>query len=171
MANKLLLIEDVDSLGRSGDIVSVRPGYARNYLLPMGLAVVADKNALRMQTRLQEERRQKAIVDRNESEELAARLEGQSISKVVKVDHEGHMYGSVSAADIVHLLHEGLSITLEKRAIQLKHAIKETGVHTILVKLKEGVEASFTLKVEPDVVTGNVPPALAEVAEESSSET
>lgn len=165
MANKLLLIEDVEALGRSGDIVNVKPGYARNYLLPMGFAVVADKSALRMQARLQEERRLKAIHDRKESDEIAARVEGQSISTIVKVDHEGHMYGSVSTGDIVHLLGEQLAIQLERRAIQLKHAIKETGVHKIHVKLKEGVAASFTLNVNPDVVTGNVRRASADKEE------
>lgn len=166
MPNKLLLIDDVESLGRSGDIVSVKPGYARNFLLPMGFAVVANKATLKMQARLQEERLQKAIQDKQESTELAARLEGQVLSTIVKVDHEGHMYGSVSSGDIVHLLQQQLSLDLEKRAIQLKHAIKEIGVHQIHVKLKEGVTASFSLKVEPDVVMGKIPSALAEEKKE-----
>jgi len=66
MANKLLLLADVDALGRSGDVVSVRPGYARNFLLPQGLAVIANKHALRMQVRLQEERK-KTSLDRQSS--------------------------------------------------------------------------------------------------------
>ena len=104
MANKLLLLEDVEALGRSGDIVGVKPGYARNFLLPQGLAIIADKRALRMQARLQEERRNRAIVDRKESEELAAKLEGQNLTTIVKVDHDGHMYGSVNVADVADLL-------------------------------------------------------------------
>lgn len=154
MANKLLLIEDVEALGRSGDIVGVRPGYARNFLLPQGLAVIANKQALRMQARLQEERKKKAIVDRKESEELAAKLEGQNLTTVVKVDQEGHMYGSVSSADVADLLNQQMSIALEKREIQLKHPIKATGVHTIHVKLKEGVTASFSLTIEPEAIKG-----------------
>ena len=151
MANKLLLIEDVEALGRSGDIVGVKPGYARNFLLPQGLAVVADKRALRMQTRLQEERKKRAIIDSKDSEELALKIEGQNLTTIVKVDHEGHMYGSVSAGDVADLLQQQVSIVLEKRAIQLKHTIKEVGVHTIHVKLKEGVQASFTLTIEPEI--------------------
>lgn len=150
MANKLLLLEDVEALGRSGDIVNVKPGYARNFLLPQGLAVIADKKSLRMQTRLQEERKKKAVEDRKESEELAARLEGQTLTTIVKVDHEGHMYGSVSVADISDLLEQQLSIVMEKRAIQLKHPIKATGEHKIHLRLKEGVVASFNLAVEPE---------------------
>lgn len=150
MANKLLLVEDVEALGRSGDIVSVRPGYARNFLLPQGLGIIADKRALRMQARLQEERKKRAIVDLKESEELAARLEGQNLTTVVKVDQEGHMYGSVNATDVIDLLAQQLSIALEKRAIQLKHPLKETGVHVIHVKLKEGIQTTFNLTIEPE---------------------
>lgn len=147
MATKLLLLEDVDVLGRSGEIVNVRPGYARNYLLPQGLAVIADKKALRQQERLKEERRKKAIADKAEADQISGRIDGITLIKVVKVDQEGHMYGSVTAQDIVHLLHEQHQVELEKKNIQLKHPIKETGVHAISFKLKEGVTASITLKV------------------------
>lgn len=167
MANKLLLIEDVESLGRSGDIVGVKPGYARNFLIPQGLAVVANKQALRMQARLQEERKKKAIVDRKDSEELSAKLEGQNLTTIVKVDQEGHMYGSVSTSDVADLLQQQMSIVLEKRDIQLKHAIKTTGIHTIHVKLKEGVTASFTLTVEPEALKGLPGGTKAEKAEKS----
>lgn len=147
MATKLLLIEDVEALGRSGEIVGVKPGYARNFLLPQGLAVIADKRALRQQERLKEERQKKAVEDKKESDAVATRLEGVTLITVVKVDHEGHMYGSVTAHEIADLLQEQKNVELDKKSIQLKHAIKATGVHTIPVKLKEGVTTSFTLKV------------------------
>lgn len=147
MATKLLLVEDVEALGRSGEIVNVKPGYARNYLLPQGLAIIANKHALRQQERLQEERQKKAIEDKKEADKVASHLEGLTLTKVVKVDHEGHMYGSVSAHDIVDLLQQQHNVELDKRSISIKHAIKTTGVHTIPVKLKEGVTTSFTLKV------------------------
>lgn len=150
MANKLLLLEDVEALGRSGDIVSVRPGFARNFLMPKGLAIIADKNALRKQSRLQEERSKKAALDKQESEEHANRLQGLTITTVVKVDHDGHMYGSVSLTDIVRLLEEQGSVALEKRSIQLAHPIKAIGEHTITVKLKEGVITSFVLQIVPE---------------------
>jgi large subunit ribosomal protein L9 len=150
MAYKLLLLDDVETLGRSGDIVNTRPGYARNFLLPRGLAVVADKNTLRKQARLQEERNKKATADKQESEEHANRIKDLTVTTIVKVDHDGHMYGSVTSTDIIRLLEEQSSVVLEKRAIQLSHAIKEVGVHTIKVKLKEGVATSFVLTILPD---------------------
>lgn len=147
MAAKLLLVEDVEDLGRSGEIVSVKPGFARNFLLPRGFAVVADKGTVRMQARLQKEREERAAQDKAEALQSAEQLSGVTLSTIVKVDHEGHMYGSVNTHDIVELLKSQANIDLEKRAIHLKHPIKEVGVHTIPVKLKEGVTASLTLKV------------------------
>lgn len=147
MATKLLLIEDVESLGRSGDIVTVKPGFARNYLLPQGMAVNADKRALRRQDRLKEERQKKAEEDKKESEAIAAKMTGLSLTTIVKVDHDGHMYGSVTPLEIAHLLQDQHQIAVDKKAIQLKAPIKATGVYEIPVKLQEGVSVSFHLKV------------------------
>lgn len=143
MTTKLLLVEDVEDLGRSGDIVSVKDGYARNYLIPEGFALFVDnramKHILNKQSTLQEERLKRATVDKEESEKLASILDEIVLTKIVKVDEEGHMYGSVTAQDIIHDLQTLHNIQLEKRVILLTHPIKEIGVHTILIKLKEGV--------------------------------
>lgn len=152
MKNQLLLIEDVDDVGRSGDVVSVKPGFARNFLIPKKKAVVATSHTLRMQQRLKEERAKKASVDQKEAEELAVRLDGKELLQMVKVDPEGHMYGSVTALDIVHLL-EQEGFKLERRNIVLSQPIKALGVHIISLKLKEGVPAKVTLKVEAEQQT------------------
>lgn len=151
MANtKLLLVEDVMDLGRKGDIVSVRPGYARNFLYPHGFAVLADARALKMQQRLQEERKAKAEEDKKESEQIAASMTGVTVETIVKVDHEGHMYGSVSAADIAKLIHEQAGLSIDKHHIALKHPYKEVGVYECPIKLKEGVVSSVTVKIVPE---------------------
>jgi len=147
MATKLLLVQDVENLGRSGDIVSVKPGYARNRLVPTKVAVFADKKSLRMQARLQEERKVKAIQDKKDAELLAEKINGKTVTTTVKVDHDGHMYGSVSVNDILHLVKEHLSLTLEKRFVHLPHAIKKTGVSEIPLRLAEGITANFSVKV------------------------
>ncbi len=147
MATKLLLVKDVESLGRSGEVVTVKPGYARNYLLPQGWAIIANKQTLRQQERLKQERQKQAAEDKREAEAIAAQLEGVNLTVVVKVDHEGHMYGSVTALEIAHLLHEQKNLVVEKKAIQLKHPIKTTGVHSVTVRLKEGVAAAFNVTV------------------------
>lgn len=150
MANKLLLIQDVEDLGRSGEIVSVKPGFARNYLLPQKLAVIADKQTLKTQSRLQKEREQKAEQDRQDAENIATQLIDLVLIKQVKIDHEGHMYGSVTSADLVNLIQEQKGITIEKRTISLKQPIKEIGVFEITLKLKEGVTSQITLKIIPE---------------------
>jgi large subunit ribosomal protein L9 len=146
MRNQLLLLEDVEDLGRSGDVVSVKPGYGRNFLLPQKKAVIADKFTLRMQTKLKEERAKRAETDRKDAEELAREVEGMVLVIEVKVDPDGHMYGSVSALDIVRLF-EKEGIVIERRNVVLAYPIKTLGVHPINLKLKEGVPAHITLKV------------------------
>jgi large subunit ribosomal protein L9 len=136
MQNQLLLLEDVDNLGRSGDVVSTKPGYARNYLFPQKKAIVADKITLRLQKRLQEERAKRAVVDKAEALQIAERLAQITLTIQVKVDPEGKLYGSVSAADIMNLCaQEG--IVLERKQLLLPHPIKALGNHTISLRLKE----------------------------------
>ncbi len=146
MKQNLLLIADVDELGRSGEIVSVKPGYARNFLLPKKLAYVATPHTLLMQKKLQEERAKKAVIDKKEAEELAKIIEKFNIETHVKVDPEGKMYGSVTAHDIAVLL-EGKEIKIDKRQVLLKSPLKETGTYDITLKLKEGVLATFKLVI------------------------
>lgn len=146
---QLLLIEDVDDLGRSGEIVKVKPGYARNFILPKKSGVIANKNTLRMQARLKEERAKRAEVDKKEADALSTRINGMELTIKVKVDPEGHMYGSVGVNDIIQLF-EKEGITLERRNVLLMHPIKALGAHSLNLRLKEGVPAGFTLKIESE---------------------
>jgi large subunit ribosomal protein L9 len=153
MQNQLLLLEDVEDLGRSGDVVSVKPGYSRNFLVPQKKAVVADTFTLRLQARLKSERAQRAVQDKAESEAMAEKVNGMVLTTEVKVDPDGHMYGSVAAVDIVRLFDEA-GVKLERRNIVLVHPIKSLGSHAIHLKLKEGVPAQVTLNI---VAEGYVP--------------
>lgn len=149
MKQQYLLIEDVEDIGRSGEIISVKPGFARNFLVPQKKALLATEHVLRMQTKLQEERLKKAAVDKKEAEELAAKIEGISLKTVVKVDPEGHLYGSVGAAEILPLFaKEG--IKLEKKNIGSNLHIKTLGAHVLTLKLKEEITCKYTLHVESD---------------------
>jgi large subunit ribosomal protein L9 len=172
MPTQLLLIEDVDHLGRSGDVVTVKQGFARNYLVPQKKAWVANKHTLKMQARLQEARAKQAVVDKQEAELLAERLKVLPTQEVeVKVDPEGHMYGSVSPLDIVHLL-EKQAFQIEKRNVVLSHPIRKLGTHTIELRLKEGVECSFKLKIwaEGVVLEEEAPPAAPQPPQDSSAQ-
>ncbi len=149
MKQQLLLINDVDGLGRSGEIVTAKPGFIRNFLLPKKHAVVADKHTLKLQAKLQEERAKRTAVDRSASEQLAAKLAELSIEVEAKVDSDGKMYGSVTQGEMAKLL-KAQGYELERKNITLPQAIKKLGKYTIPLRLKEGVEASFTLLVTPE---------------------
>lgn len=172
MKQQLLLLQDVDALGQKGDVVSAKPGYVRNFLLPQGLAVIASTNTLRKRESLRQERAKQAVIDRQEADELARQIESLILEKRVKVDPEGHMYGSVSALDVAQLYQQN-GLPVEKRYIQMTRPIKETGVHKIPMKLKEGVPATCTLHIIPE---GGVLKGIEDVvapiptAEEAESE-
>ncbi len=151
MKQQLLLLQDVEALGKKGEIVSAKPGYVRNFLLPQGFAIIASPHTLRKQERLRAERAKQAVIDRKESEELSIQIEGISLETKVKVDPEGHMYGSVSAADIAQLFQER-GLPIEKKAVLVTKPIKETGVHKISIRLKEGVFANCQLSILPEGV-------------------
>ncbi|PCI94786.1 50S ribosomal protein L9 [Candidatus Aerophobetes bacterium] len=146
MQNQLLLLEDVGKLGRKGDIVTAKPGFVRNYLIPQKKAVVATPHTLKLRVKLQEERTKQAAEDKTEAEALAKVIEGRKLSTKAKVDPAGHMYGSVTATDIVNLFaKEG--VELEKGFITLIHPIKTTGEHRVDLRLKEGVPTHIIIEI------------------------
>lgn len=147
MKQQYLLIADVEDIGRSGEVISAKAGFARNFLLPQQKAVLASEHTLRMQKRLQEERSKQADVDRKEAEALAGKLNGLTLKITVKVDPEGNMYGSVGPTDIIELFgKEGY--TMDRRNIGINKPIKVIGKHPMTLKLKEGVTVAYTLHIE-----------------------
>lgn len=161
-----LLLEDVYKLGRKGDLITAKPGYIRNFLLPKGKAVMADATTLKIRARLQEERAKQAAVDKKEAEELSKIISDKVISTEVKVDSDGHMYGSVAAKDIVAILSDH-GIAVEKDNVQLPKPLKKIGTYSIALRLKEGVPATFTLNIGGE---GYTPPQKKEEAAEGDAE-
>lgn len=148
--NQLLLLEDVVNLGRKGDLVKAKPGFARNFLLPQKKAVLADKRTIRLQERLKEERAKQAAVDKKDAEAFAAKIKGKTLKTTVKSDKEGHLYGSVNIVDIVKVLEAEEGVKLERRNVILPKPFKTVGTFEVQLRLKEDVPASFFLKVIGD---------------------
>lgn len=145
---EVILREDVPHLGTIGEIVKVRPGYARNYLLPRGLAAVADKRNLRAlehQRRLAEERRRRAL---STAEVLAQRVAAARIVIAARAGDEGKLFGSVTNIDIERALSEN-GLTVERRRIRLDEPIKTLGEHRVTITLAVGVQAELTVVVAP----------------------
>ncbi|MCB1084659.1 MAG: 50S ribosomal protein L9 [Chlamydiia bacterium] len=162
---ELLLLEDVRNLGRKGELASAKPGFIRNYLLPQKKAVIADNRTIRMQEKLLEERAKQAVVDKKESEELAAKLKEKTFSTLVKNDSQGHLYGSVTVADIVKILEEQEGINIDRKHVIMPKPIKSLGVFEVELRLKEDIPATFKLKVEGETKV-EAPKTRAEVIEE-----
>ncbi len=135
---KIILRQDHDKLGKIGDIVEVKDGYARNYLLPRRIAYLATKGSLNT---LEEEKRMNALrveKERQAAEKLAADIEKLSITLKVKVGEDEKLFGSVTSQMIADALKEK-GISMDKRIIELEEPIKALGIYTVDVKLHAGV--------------------------------
>ena len=143
---KVILREDVPEVGQAGQIVEVKDGYGRNYLIPRNLAIAASKANLRAidEVTKQKDIRQRKL--RREAEVIKDKIEKLSLSSEVLVGEEEKVFGSVSVHDIVELLaQEG--VTVPKNAIQLESPIKVLGVYTIPIKIEKDVTADLKLWV------------------------
>ena len=138
---QVLLRRDVNRLGKIGDMVNVKPGYARNYLLPCGLAVTLTKGNIR---RVEIEKKQLEQEQKAEEQEMAAiadNLKSASITISAKANEEGRLFGSVTAAQIAEMLQsEGYKV--EEEMVQLTEPIKEIGVVEVPVQLKSDLISS-----------------------------
>jgi large subunit ribosomal protein L9 len=143
---EVILRQSIDKLGNPGDIVKVSPGYARNYLLPRGLAYEATPgNRKRIQ---QEKDRLESAENerRGTAQELATRLEQVSVTFSARVGEEGKLFGSVTAADIQHQL-EAQGFTIERRQIDLHEPIKALGVYRVPIRLHADVRPEIKVWV------------------------
>ena len=141
---KLILRQDFESLGKIGDLIDVKDGYARNYLIPRNIAYLATESSLRM---LEEEKKQSAKrleKEKKEAEGLAGELAKLSITIKMKVGEDEKLFGSVTSQMIADAVAEK-GMTLDKRNIELEDSIKSLGIYDVPVRLKGGVNA--TLKV------------------------
>jgi len=147
---KLILTADVEHLGVSGDIVEVKDGYGRNYLLPRGLAIVASRGAERQAEEIRRARELKAVKGREHASELKAAIEGLGPVQVsVKAAADsGKLFGSVTPADVVAAIKSAGGPNLDKRTVQLPKAhIKTVGTHPIAVRLHPEVNVSVPVEV------------------------
>jgi large subunit ribosomal protein L9 len=146
---KLILREDVENLGKGGELVEVKPGFGRNYLLPRGLAVVANPSNIREIEHQKKVAAAKAAKMRASAEALARRLADTPVSLTRKVGEQDKLYGSVTAMDIAEALgRRGLSI--DRRSIDLAEPIKTVGEFEVPVKLHHEVAGKVKVKVEPE---------------------
>lgn len=144
---KVILLEDVKSLGKKGEIVNVSDGYARNFVLPKKLGLEATSknlNDLKLQ-KANEEKVAKQILE--EARELAKKVEAGKVEVKIKVGEGGRAFGSVSTKEIAIAVKEQMGYDIDKKKIQLKDAIKALGTHVVPVKLHQKVTAELKVIV------------------------
>ncbi len=147
---KVVLKRDVADLGLANEIKEVSDGYARNYLLPQGLAVRATAKQVNIAKQKRASDRERMEQQRIRSEKIAERLKGQPFHFKVKAGEHGHLYGSITAANIAERISRVLDESFDKRQISLDEPIRELGIYLVDLKLTGGVEGQVRVVVEEE---------------------
>jgi large subunit ribosomal protein L9 len=155
---KVLLVQDVDHLGKAGELKDVSGGFGRNFLIPKGFAVLATRGQIKQAEERLAAQRKRADAARKDAEALAARLNGVTLTFTAKVGEQDRLYGSVTSADIAERIEQQLKIELDRRKIELDEPIKRTGTFPVTVRLVAGVEPVVNVVVHGE---GGPPPAPA----------
>ena len=145
---EIVLLEDVKALGKKGQIVKVNDGYARNFLLPKKLAVEANSANMNKLKAKQDSNQYRKNVEKEEAQKLAEKMNKISLRIQVKAGENGKIFGGVSAKDISEAFEKQHNIKIDKKKIDLKETIKTLGIHTVSIKLFEGVIG----KIKVDVI-------------------
>ncbi len=149
---EVILKKDITNLGKYGDTLKVAPGYARNYLIPGGMAVAATPGNLKQFNAEKEAYLKKEAEKKAAAEKSASELEGVVLSFQRKTSEEEKLFGSVTSADIEKALHEKGFKSIEKKQIHIIEPIKQLGTHDVEIKLHGGVSAKITAEVNKQEV-------------------
>jgi large subunit ribosomal protein L9 len=144
---KIVLREDVESLGHKGDLVDVADGYARNFLVPRGLAMKATRGGVAQAEAMRRNRAAKEERNRGEAQELASRLAAGKVVVTARAGEGGKLFGSITSADIADAIAKQSGAEIDRRSIQLAEPLKELGEFEVPVKLHADVTASVQVEV------------------------
>ncbi len=144
---KVVLREDVETLGRKGDLVDVADGYGRNFLMPRGLAIRATKGVVKQADAMRRNRAARDERERGAAEELASRIGASPVRITVRAGEAGKLFGSVTSADLVEALRAQSEIVLERRWLELDEPLKELGTAQVPVRLHAEVTATLVVEV------------------------
>ena len=146
---KVILKEDVQNLGQQGDVVEVKSGYARNYLMPQKLAILFTKQQKKSIDEAQRVEERKLEREKDQLESVLKQVEDLSLSLKMQSEEDSKLFGSVTKLDIVKLLEEN-GVTIDKKYIDLSSPIKTLGEHKVNIMFTKEMSASFTLTVEKE---------------------
>jgi large subunit ribosomal protein L9 len=144
---KVILREDIDGVGKRGDICEVADGYARNLLLPRGMAIVATAKAADQAASMRRARDQRDAADRSAAQEVATKLVSSRITIEARVGTEGKLFGSITTTDIAEAVEAQTGIVLDRRHVHLDEPIRSVGEHMATARLHNEVEFPITVDV------------------------
>lgn len=146
---KLILTQEVTGLGAPGDVVEVKDGYGRNYLVPRGVAIRWTRGAEKTVESIKKARSARAVRDHDQAEAIKAKLEQDAVQVKVRAGDGGRLFGAVTVTDIADALTEATGQSVDKRTIALGNPIKSLGAHDVTVRLHDEVTAQVNLNVIP----------------------
>jgi large subunit ribosomal protein L9 len=144
---KVLFKKDVADVAKAGQVKDVADGYARNFLIPRGLAVAATSNALKQVADLQAVAARHAADEERAARELKDRLEAQPVVIDAKAGSQGRLYGSVTTADVAAAIQKQLGATVERRDLEIAEPVRQVGEHQVAARLHRNVTARVTIEV------------------------
>ena len=146
---KIILTQEVSGLGSAGDVVEVKDGYARNYLLPQGVAIRWTRGGEKEVENIKAARAKRAARDADHAVEIKGKLEAAAVNLKVRAGKDGRLFGAVTVADIAGALEASTGESIDKRTVALKNPIKSLGNHSVTVRLHDDVTAAVALNVVP----------------------
>ena len=146
---KVILMSDVRPLGTTGAVIDVADGYARNYLLPRGLAAEASKGAIALLEQQQRAKSRREAEAQADAEALAKLLESKQILVSAKSGGNGRLFGTVTSAHVAEAIGQALEVSIDKHKIEMPPSIKSLGSYPVEVRLGKGITAKTTIKVVP----------------------
>ena len=144
---KLILTREVTGLGKAGDVVSVKDGYARNFLIPRGSAILWSDGGEKQIAGIRRARQAREIRDKDHANEIKAKLEKALLEIKVKVGSTGRLFGSVTEKDVAQVIKNETGVDIDRHKIKLIKHVKNLGKHTAKVSLITGVSANITVNV------------------------
>ena len=146
---KLILTQEVGGLGAAGDIIEVKDGYGRNFLIPRGFAIRWTKGGERTIESIKAARASREVRDLDQAQEIKAKLEEAPINLPVRAGEGGRLFGAVTVGDIAGAISDTSGATVDKRKIILGNPIKSLGSHQVTVKVHDDIDATVNLNVVP----------------------
>jgi len=144
---KLILTQDVPHLGAPGDLVEVKGGYGRNYLVPQGLAIAATRGAEKQVANIRRAREARTVRDQAHANEIKQALEALTVTLPARAGEGGKLFGSITTADVANAVTKAGGPKLDKRAIVIPTPIKSVGTHTVTVKVHGDVQVKLPVSV------------------------